>query len=416
MNPSFWTLTFFEYKKIFRRKSSWFALLLLIVAGLFLILSGVTGSSYVEGEKSVSHYEQMTTRRAYLRALEGELTAEVVAEVITQNQLAHADPAHLLAADDGHFVPDGETYARYCQPYALVRNMIAYVYAEGDYDYYAIDSLTPQDGERFYQARNQAVEKSLAEGVRKKVLSEEEATALLKLNSGVKQPIHIGAFEGCDELLNLSDAIAMILGIAIVILTAPIFAGEVQNGCSVVILSTKNGRGSAICAKLFTGLSLSMLLALAYGAACLLALLGIYGFDGANAAYQTSSILSVYPLTMLQADLIYLTILVFASGLIAAATMLCSALVKSPFSASIPMVLLVFLPVLIYLTPSSPLYRVLNLFPTRMVNSTHLLRSMMYEIGGLLIPTPVFYGLFCLIAGLGFCLWGGCRFRSRQAS
>ena len=63
MMSDLWTLIKFEYKKIFQKKSSWIAL---IVVYLFILLGGVLmeiGSIEAEGEKVSSNYEDMMAQK-----------------------------------------------------------------------------------------------------------------------------------------------------------------------------------------------------------------------------------------------------------------------------------------------------------------------------------------------------------------
>ena len=63
MMSDLWTLIKFEYKKIFQKKSSWIAL---IVVYLFILLGGVLmeiGSIEAEAEKISSNYEDMKAQK-----------------------------------------------------------------------------------------------------------------------------------------------------------------------------------------------------------------------------------------------------------------------------------------------------------------------------------------------------------------
>ena len=64
------TLAGYEYQKIFKRRSTWIALSLVLLWTLFSGFGGVLGDFYLEGEKVASHYQMAQMEREALEHLE----------------------------------------------------------------------------------------------------------------------------------------------------------------------------------------------------------------------------------------------------------------------------------------------------------------------------------------------------------
>lgn len=63
-------LTGYEYRKIFKKRSTWIALAVVLLWTLFSGFSGAFGEFYIDGEKVDTHFHMAKQERAALEHLE----------------------------------------------------------------------------------------------------------------------------------------------------------------------------------------------------------------------------------------------------------------------------------------------------------------------------------------------------------
>lgn len=320
---SFFELVGFEYKKLFKRKSTGISLfLILIVLGL-LIITSVTSNRYWQSVDETSMIEGMVSDRESIRSK--------------------------------------------AEAYAWINK------ASAEY----INDLP--------------------------ALSENEKEKHLEMLSQVKTP-YANDQNSCGRYFHFDiflQVVAMVLLIVIAICISPIFANEYYLKIDQLILSSKYGKSKAILAKIFTGITFSMGVSFVTLFGFLLSIIQIHDFSGANMAIQTINVYSTYPLTILQACLIAIAVIIFTALLFGIFTMLLSSLFKSTFSVIIVSLLLLFIPRLLNVSPETRLlYQLLQIFPAKAIQFANIYSTYLFEILELVFTPATFYIMFSTIGSL----------------
>lgn len=405
MKNSFLLLAFFEYKKIFKRKSTYMALLMAVLFSTLLPLGTLVGYTYEDGEKSIGKYEKMTIERNYVRALEGPLDEKLISMVIEKNSIAISDKKNFHDVIDGKPYLTNEVYEKYVQPYVEVRGIISSFYAPigKKWDYDAIDRLKPSDAKYFYQIRMQKVSEILDSGF----FTQAEVEKNVKMNKALTTPFYFAYAEGYISFIRLLSTGGVFIALAIAICLAPMFSGEYTGRTDQLILSSRYGKNKLICAKLFAGLSFAIVVAVATSLISLFTLLCAYGFDGAKANIQLFIPFSPFSLTMFQTAFCLIGITVMAILFISMLTLLLSSLLKAPFGTIIITTLVLFVPLFINVPINNRiLYSIVNLLPTNMMKVKEAFSGYFFNLFGSAIAPPVFLPIFCTIliaAMLPFC-------------
>ena len=123
----------------------------------------------------------------------------------------------------------------------------------------------------------------------------------------------IEAAEGYNRFLVIMYTTAMIGSFIAAICVAPIFAGEYTSGADQLVLASIHGKKTLIWAKIFTGISLSILFCLSLIVITYLQCMFTYGFDGADAVWQLLMPMSPYPLTIGEVALIFVICILCAN-------------------------------------------------------------------------------------------------------
>lgn len=412
MNRQFFTLVGFEFKKIFKRKSTYFALTLVLLFTLLSIFAPLFGKAYY-GEESISRYDDMINKRNTARNLakmsNGEISEDFVAFVIEQYSIANTTENKITDAGGSYI--NNEAYAKYVKPYEAVVAMIGTVYAQDRFDYYAIGSLTPKDAGDFYEKRYDKIEKNIT----KITSSTATQKKLMSMNNQIENPLTYSYTGGYMSFHQNAYLVGLILCFAIIACIAPLFSSEYSSKTDALILSSRLGKKSQVSAKIFTGLSFTIILSVITMFLFLLTVLCVFGFDGANTNYQIVNFLSPYPITMLT-SVIYITVLtIIGCVLTCGITMLFSACTKSTFSSVIPLSLILFVPAFFMVDSSIRLlYRILSLMPSKMFLPDIVFDLVLPEFFGIAFLPYQFYLLYGVIVCVVLVLIAGNRFKKHQ--
>ena len=176
----------FELKKVFARTSNKIALLILLgVMGVTCYFA--MGVSWVD-ENGETHRGPAAV--AQLRAMQkewaGYLDEEAIRRAIEENQRIQSMPE---AQSDN--LRDSEISYSRGQGLLEIRNLLNSSFASGfrEYDYYRMDSLTPEDAPDFYTNRVRLLREWLAEEA-KDQFSEEEKAFLVKRYESLETPFY----------------------------------------------------------------------------------------------------------------------------------------------------------------------------------------------------------------------------------
>lgn len=407
---NFFHLVSFEYKKLFKRKSTMISLFLLLIVLVLLSITSVTGKSYWHSTGEISVFEAMKLDREVIRSTAGVIDEAFIKEAIQQNTVMISNDENYLINDYGRHLKS-DAYIKYVLPYEKAVDIINSLYevnieniSTDGLQFFnisnikPIDRLTLKDTESFYPIINQASTEYINTFP---ALSQNEKEKHLEMISKVKTPYYNDHYDGYLYFVKRLQVIALILLISIAICIAPIFANEYYLKTDQILLSSKYGKSKAIFAKLFTGVTFSLGVSVATLFGFLLSMLLMHGFSGANMAMQTINIYSTYPLTVLQASLIAIAVTIFITLFFAICTMLFSSLFKSSFSVIIVSFLLLFIPGLFNISAKNRLlYQLLQIFPAKATEFPNIYSVYLFEVLGLVFTPATFYIIFSIIGSL----------------
>ncbi len=350
----------YEYKKIFMRKSTWIILAIAVLFTLFSCFEALIGTVSVEGKPVYSHYEQMTTNRAYARALNGR---KVDADLIGEMQRAYAK------------VPDiplcgaSEEYETYARPYSEIHNLVSSITK----DYQNVN------GKNYYSLRTKVLQNNL------KImnLSKVEIKKHLEQNNKIKTPFIFRYTFGYEHIMMLINFLGIVITFVIAIGLAPIFANEHTDRTDQLILTTRLGKNKAILAKLITGISFGFIVSVILLLLLIIPTLIIYGFDGWNAPIQLILISSTNPLMVWQGVLILCGMAILSSILIVSLSLFLSAKLKSAFGTIV--FINIFTITCIFINVPSQyriLYHLFALLPAKLTSISTIYFDYIFELFG----------------------------------
>lgn len=242
----------------------------------------------------------------------GELTPErVAADIAHYQEIAYErlDPEELAEMSDAAAYEavaeayDEATRLELYDPYYItllkpwaVRGLKPYQYAF---------RVTPEMALDFYGALAASLQDSLDEGMGGEwVYSPAERAFWTDKEASVAEPIGYGWSGGWDNILDCTAFLVFAI-FAVCVTVTPLFASEYREGTDAVLLSSRNGRGRLVAAKLAAAVLYATAL-FAVGAAIVCGVsLAFYGAGGADLPIQNYALGSPYSLTMWQAAAVY---------------------------------------------------------------------------------------------------------------
>lgn len=388
---NFWNIVGFEFKKIVLKKSIIITILmaLALTAVSFVIL--IFGNFYRNGEVFETQLEAIQKDRAYARSLAGR--------PINSELLLEASEAYQKIPLTANYYIETEEYELYVRKYSSIGNLMRPVYSSPSifFEFTDIQNLTKEQADAFYTIRS----KKLTDSVNSLQRNQKSKDTLLLLDEGIKKPFIFDYTDGYTKFFSMMYTVGILISFVLAICLSPIFAAEYTGRTDQLILSSKNGKKQLIYAKLFVGLSLSVVLSTIFTALTYVGSMLIYGSDGANASFQLLVPMCLYPLNMGQFAFIFFASTLFANILIASITMLISARLKSSFAVIIFVFLVIIVPLFINASDSNVfLHNLVSLFPTNMMTVWNLSSPLLYEIFGLSIEPYIFMPIFAALLSI----------------
>jgi ABC-type transport system involved in multi-copper enzyme maturation permease subunit len=379
---NFYDIVYYEYKKIFKRKSTYISLVITFFTIVISCFGLIIGSTYIDGVPAESKYEAMVTDRENGRALSG---TPIDIDLIRRTKEAYSK----VKSDQNYYLTN--EFEMYARPYSEIRHIISSIYT------YRIDALKNLDeGEMssFYEIRDEKI----ASKINSSSLNKRSKEKLISINNKVNTPFIYEYSEGYKRFLALIYSTGVFTCFAIAICLAPMFSGEYSSGADQLILSSKYGKNKVILAKLFTGITFTTIICFLNLLITFTICMIIYGFDGAMAPLQLYSTLSVYPFNMLQAALIASLCVLVANIMTSSITLLLSSLFKTPFGVIIIVNVLTFIPLMVIISDTNTIiYNIYHLLPANMMDVWNVFSPILYEIAGLSIEPYIILPLFGLI-------------------
>ena len=377
----------FEYRKILWKRRTIITLLFAIFITAFSCVGPLMGNDYIKGEISESTYDGMKKDREYIRSMSGR---EIGSDIISETIEAYSK----IPPTDGKYT-DTEEYQQYARPYSEIYYMIRKAYNIKDRK--EIELLSEEKVNNFYSIRQNMVERSIEETR----MSNAEKAASVNLSRQVKTPFIYSYTGGYTRFFSQMFVTAILICFICSICIAPLFAGEYTDKMDSLILSSKYGKNKVIYAKLFTGISFSILLSIVLTVVSYVTTMAFFGWEGGNSPIQFFLPLSIHPFTMGQVALLYFVLILFGNILSVTLTMLLSAKLKSPFMVIVIMTVITILPMFMNLSEDILwIYHLFNLIPVKMFSIGNILDVFCINLFGLMVQPYEIILAFAIISSI----------------
>lgn len=286
----------YELKKIFGRTGGKIALIVLAIGLAVICYSATLQVSYTD-ENGDSHTGPTAARDLHDAKNEwaGPIDQAIITRAIDVNQ-------QIISSEDYNSTDIQRQNAAYhdTQGYATIRSLIAQTYGGfNEYDYYRLDTLTPDETGQLYDLRVQNLKEWLA---RPDIsFSPAEADFLVNQYEAMETPLYYEYNDGWDTLIYYAPTLVMFLLFVIIFLVSGIFPSEHRLKANAIFFSTKLGRGKAVRAKLLSGLVTTTVIYWVAIAVYTIVGLALLGTGGAGGAFQLLKWKAFYNITIGQA-------------------------------------------------------------------------------------------------------------------
>ena len=300
---NFGELVKMEYRKLFQRKLVWITIAVLTAGCIFAGISGLLGKYYINGEQVDTHANMLRTDTAYARRLSGQAVDDAL--------IGRMQEAYGKVPQDAQLYVATSEYQTYARPYSEIHNFVLRI-AENRWD-------TVTSGE-LYDLRRAAVE----QGWTKMFLTAAEKTYLSGLEDQLTVPFTYRYDDGYTNYLSLLYMVAVLMLLGVAVCVPQIFSEEYSRRTDSLIASSPLGKKPLYLAKIVTGLTFSLGLALLLAAVTAVSVFSVYGPDGFSAAIQLDYPTLSWKLTVGEAALLLTGIFLLSSLLFGAVAMLLS--------------------------------------------------------------------------------------------
>ncbi|WMM26277.1 hypothetical protein RBU61_06265 [Tissierella sp. MB52-C2] len=377
----------FEYRKILWKRRTIITLLFAVFITVFSCIGPLMGNDYIKGEISESTYDGMKKDREYIRSMSGRV---IGSDILSETIEAYTQ----IPPTDGKYT-DTQEYQQYARPYYEIYYMIRKAYNINDRK--EIELLSEENVNNFYSIRQDMVERSIEETT----MSSTEKPASVRLSKQVKTPFIYSYTGGYTRFFSQMFVTAILICFICSICISPLFAGEYTDKMDSLILSSKYGKNKVIYAKLFTGISFSILLSIVLTVVSYVTTMAFFGWEGGNSPIQFFLPLSIHPFTMGQVALLYFVLILFGNILSVTLTMLLSAKLKSPFMVIVIMTIITILPMFVTLSEDILwIYHLFNLIPVNMFSIGNILDVFSINLFGLMVQPYEIILAFAIISSI----------------
>ena len=389
----------YEWKKIFLKPANRAALLLLLACIGIVSYFAVISISYTDRSgKSFSGPKAAACLRKEKNQWAGELTTEVLQNVLEANREVNTSPEYL-----SNNVTDNDIAFSRKQGFSDIREMINQAFSGfQEYDYYRADNISEDEVVSFYDNRVKNLRNWLYEGDGKDQFSENEKSWLISRYETLERPLHYEYADGWKSLLEYMSVVLMAVVLITGFLVSGIFADEFAWRAAPVFFSSCYGRNKGTGAKIKAGF---LLITVIYWLAVLLysgLVLLCLGAGGGNCMIQTGlgGWKSWCHITFFQEYLLSAAGGYIGTLFILAAAMTITAKTRSAvLGASLPFILL-FLPA--FLPDLSGITKMLGLLPDQLLQLPFGLNTFsLYQIGKTIVPAvPILFLVYSVMSVL----------------
>ena len=384
-------MLFYELKKLFSRTGSKLLLLLLGSIFIFTAIYNIQSTHYVQPDgTSLSGISAIRELKKAKSQWNGILTEEQIKNVLQTNQdILASNPEYYPGTTDINLA--NKVYSQE-QGYDDIRDMINQSYRLfGQFDYYLIDRLSPNQSSSFYKNRIEGLENFLGSN---KELTDNQKEYYRKQYQENQTPWQYTYQEGWEILTNSLPILQVLSVIIISLLLASLFSYEDKTRVKTILLSTCQGRSKGTLSKISAGLLLTVGIYTIVMSTYILIILGGFGFDGAFNPAQTNFFIgweSPWNISNIQAIGIMLISGLIGALIFSSITMFISYKSKSTVIASTVAFLLILIPDwLTNYIPNSSLLTLVKILPDQLLNSRAQLSGFTFlDIQGIIISPLV---------------------------
>ena len=317
---NFWSLTLFEYRKLWKKKTVWISILIILLLCFIASIVNAIGDYQLGGETYDSNYNIIKTEQAYGEALSGRQIDDAL--------LGELQEAYSKVSKDSGYTMTKE-YWQYAHPYSDLYSSLRQI--TGDLvreQGFSADSL--------YKMRTQLLHEEW-ESMR---LTEGEIAHFSEMEAGTEIPFTYKYCEGWKRLIALMYTNGVMICMLIAICIPVIFAEEHVRRTDQILITTKLGKQTLYWTKVFTGITFGLLVSLGIIIVELIPTFIIYGTAGFDAQMQLLLPLTSWDLTAGQMTLILAALLLVSSVVFSAIAMVISEKTRSNV---VPMAILIAL-------------------------------------------------------------------------
>jgi len=318
---NFWTLYRYELKKLLKRRLAWIIVFTLaaFIAYTAWPMEASGGAAFSLTDRAgdtVSRYitvaEQRNLRREGARRISGQVMDETFFQKVREVSAGNGqyDIPGLWDMDCYFYLIDSSYY----EPFSMVQSGIG---------------LNPAEitAEQFYQVRQRLIETQWAE------LSDSEVAYWQTMEAQVEKPFVYRYSDGYQKILSDVFGLSNVIPLMAAVCLCSVFSEERRTRADVLIFSSRQGRFPQFLAKVMAGMTVTLTAALLIiGVDVVIVLLTQEG-EGFDAALQLWNPTSSLPITMGQAVLIMVGLLLLYGLLSGGVTMLISALTQNTIAA-----------------------------------------------------------------------------------
>lgn len=378
--PNLKELTIFELKKVFKKKSMFIGVIVILIVTIASSLGTLLGNEYSDDSK-ISCYEGMLQDKKFATEFSGR--------PIDEDFLMEAANAYAkVDYETGVNYNETEKYQEYARAYSPIYGIARTIIntpqeSLGAKNFANLDKAVAQN---IYKIREEKIQNV----VDNYPISDKAKAMLMEDNAKISTPVIYQYTGGYQRFMSMMYTTGILMAFFCVVATAPIFSGEYTSGADQLILSSKNGKKSLIKAKLLAGFIIAMLSALILTGVTYIICMIVFGADGANAVIQLKIPLSTDNLTMSQVATFNSVAIMVSNFMIIGITMLLSAKLKSPSGVIVIMSVLLVVPMFINVSLEWPaLYNLNKLLTTNMMGLWTVNDPIPFEFMGLIVRTRV---------------------------
>lgn len=409
------TLIKYEFKKLYMSRLNKIVFFGTCLFMLVFMIGSVLSAELTDKEgKTVLGMDAVRYWKESRKELEGPLTDERVGEIIQEYQSIVGNPDNFGEED----LKDNVKYGYY-----LPRRELLYMIRGSYYgfdvgeSYELLLDLPLEQRKDFYEARAEQIHKILVEGRHDwKCIEYTKAEQKFWKKKAEKMvtPIYYGDAGGWIWIIDsLGYFLFAVMGLCIML--ARTYAGEYESGAEHIILTTKYGKTKIIAAKnlavlLFGGLYSLINIGIPY-----VVNLSVFGIRGGGFPVQNYSGSIVYPLTCIQAALLYSGLCMAVGFGMSALVLFLSARVKNGLpvlAVSMGIILSGFF--LNHSATNSTYNHIIALLPFHAIQMFPLYDMLSYPFGNFVLDYPSVIFVVYLTLGAVLIFFAGKAFRRHE--